>query len=212
MPRCSRSRSMSAIRCCGRVDAHVRGRIAGVRVLRPQPRWSNRTTRYRSDRSTGGFPAAARPRAAVHDQRRLAIRVAAHLPVDEVPIADVEHPVVVRLNRRKAVDHLAPSQAGAWAYGQPTKKERAGARPCDPGRAPRPSGRRPPPGAMPFTKRIMLRPAGASRHHPSWVDLHPSLGRGMRSPRASNRSLGWRFSQFRTGVAAVAGRRARETG
>ena len=46
------------------------------------------------------------PGPAVHDERRLAVRVAARLPVDEVAVADVEHPVVVRLDRRERL-HLA---------------------------------------------------------------------------------------------------------
>jgi hypothetical protein len=43
--------------------------------------------------------AAPRAGAAVHDERGLAFRVAADLPVDEVAVADVEQAVVVRLDR-----------------------------------------------------------------------------------------------------------------
>ena len=76
-------------------------------VLRPQPRWSKRTMRYRGPgrrTACSGPQPGARP--AVNDQRRLAVRVAADLPVDEVAVADVEHPVVVRLDRRIQLGHL----------------------------------------------------------------------------------------------------------
>ncbi|GGP09288.1 hypothetical protein GCM10012278_44380 [Nonomuraea glycinis] len=43
--------------------------------------------------------AAARARTAVHDDGGLAVGVAAHLPVDEVAVADVEMPMVIRLDR-----------------------------------------------------------------------------------------------------------------
>src|SRR5262249_36565317 len=47
---------------------------------------------------------AARARAAVHDQGRDAVRVAARLPVDEVAVAGVEHAGLVRVDRRQGHD------------------------------------------------------------------------------------------------------------
>jgi hypothetical protein len=39
-------------------------------------------------------------------QGRLAVRVPAGLPVHEVAIADIEEPLIVRLDRRIELDHV----------------------------------------------------------------------------------------------------------
>ena len=68
-------------------------------VLRPQFRWSTSTTLYaRGIEVLAPRSAGPRSRPAVDHHRRLAVRVAADLPVDAVPVADVEHAVVVRLD------------------------------------------------------------------------------------------------------------------
>ena len=45
-----------------------------------------------------GVEAAAR--AAMQEDGRLSLRIAAHLPIDAVPVADVEHAGIVGLDRR----------------------------------------------------------------------------------------------------------------
>src|SRR5512132_1041560 len=56
---------------------------------------------------------AARPRTAVQDDSRPPVRVAAHLPVQEVALADVEHAVVVGLDRGIQPGHSL--QTGYWS-------------------------------------------------------------------------------------------------
>ena len=78
-------------------------------VLRPHPRWSNRMARYTSGSKDRGGPERHRPRAAVDEQRGLAVRVAVDLPVDEVAVTWVEHPVVVRFGRGEGGGHVLGS-------------------------------------------------------------------------------------------------------
>jgi hypothetical protein len=48
----------------------------------------------------------------VYDKCRLAVRIAADLPVHEIPVSYIEHPVVVRLYRRILLDHVLIPSAG----------------------------------------------------------------------------------------------------
>jgi hypothetical protein len=91
----------------GGVVAHVRGGVAGVRRAPPAG------TLVEQDHLVPlriEVPAVARraprSRPAVHHQGRLALRVAAGFPVHEVPVADVEHSLVVRLDRRIELVHV----------------------------------------------------------------------------------------------------------
>ena len=93
-------------------------------VLRPQPRWSNRTVAVAVRVDAAHPDRAARPGAAVHDERGLAVGVAALLPVDAVAVADVEHPVGVRLDRREGRGHANPDPSGR--RGRPLAAGRAG--------------------------------------------------------------------------------------
>src|ERR1043165_5717136 len=87
-PRCVRSRSMSATRC----QVVLASRLA-CGSERPQPRWSNSTMRERA-----GSP--------VHDQRRLAVGVAALLEVELVSPADLEPLLAIGLDRRIETEPL----------------------------------------------------------------------------------------------------------
>src|ERR1700737_2104083 len=100
MSRCPRSRSMSAIRYSVVLWLmSVAGSLAH----------GANSSRTHADRT--GHPVSVRvevlamtgcaPRSgpAMHDEGGLALRVAADLPVNEVPVARVEHSLVVRLNR-----------------------------------------------------------------------------------------------------------------
>jgi hypothetical protein len=51
---------------------------------------------------------AARARAAVQDDVRLPVRVAAHLPIDELFVPSLQHAVVMRLDLRIQTGHRAP--------------------------------------------------------------------------------------------------------
>ena len=48
---------------------------------------------------------------AVHDQRGLAVRIAARLPIDEVAVANVQHSLLVRFDVRKHSSHYARANA-----------------------------------------------------------------------------------------------------
>ena len=83
------------------VAAQIRGRVGGVRGA------ASAAALVEEDDpvSVGVEPppydrAAARPRPAVHDERGLATGVAADLPVHEMAVADIEHPLLVRLDLR----------------------------------------------------------------------------------------------------------------
>jgi hypothetical protein len=85
----------------GRVGAEVDLRVGGVRrtaagaALVEQHHPVRRGVEEASPPGPG-----ARSRAAVEDDRRLPGRVAADLPMHEVPVADVEQPLLVRLDLR----------------------------------------------------------------------------------------------------------------
>jgi len=75
-------------------------------LLRPQFRWSTNTMRYADEskkRREVGVVAGARP--AVQAAGELPVGVASDLPVDEIPIAHVQQPVRVRLERRIELGH-----------------------------------------------------------------------------------------------------------
>ena len=67
--------------------------------------------------------AAAAARAAMHEQRRQPVGVADRLPVDLLAGADIEHPVLVRLDRRVLVAHV--SSIARAAAGEPARRRRA---------------------------------------------------------------------------------------
>jgi hypothetical protein len=99
----------------GRVDRHVGRRVARVR------RAATAAALVEEDRPVAGgveratlVLRAAGSRPAVHDERRLAVRVAARLPVHEVAVAHVEHPVVVGLDRR-----MHRHRRSSLTYGSP---------------------------------------------------------------------------------------------
>ena len=83
----------------GRVDGQIRGRIARVRSAPAAAALVEE-----DDPVDVGIEISAHARGtsragtAMEDDRGLAARVAADLPIDEVPVADVEHAVVVRLD------------------------------------------------------------------------------------------------------------------
>src|SRR5262245_28592047 len=85
----------------GRVDAHVGCRIACVRSASPAAALVEQ-----HDPIAGGVersaraPFAARAGPTVDDEPRLALRIAARLPVEGVAVAHVEDAVVVRLGWR----------------------------------------------------------------------------------------------------------------
>ncbi|CAM5731715.1 hypothetical protein SBADM41S_06812 [Streptomyces badius] len=63
-------------------------------VERPQPRWSKDHPVAVQGSSTGGSRASGPdPGAAVDHEGRLAVRVAAHLPVHVVAVPDIQHPL-----------------------------------------------------------------------------------------------------------------------
>ena len=112
----------------GRVGGHVDGGVARVREAAAAA-----TLVEQDDPVSLGVEvaaasgAAARAGAAVHDERRLAGRVAARLPVDEVAVADVEQPVVVRLDRRERrhVSIIVTEPASADKLARPCMSSRA---------------------------------------------------------------------------------------
>ena len=105
MPRCSRSSSMSATRCCVVfVERSVSGKLA-CGVLCPQPRWSNSTTLLgrRDRKACPGHPErASAARSTVNDDCR------AFRGVDCRPCLPVHHEVAVA-DRRAAVPRRARS-------------------------------------------------------------------------------------------------------
>jgi hypothetical protein len=101
MPRCSRSRSMSASRCSVVLwPMSVAGSLA-CGVLRPHPRWSKQDDPVAIPIEVlASARLAPPPGAAVHEQGGFAVGVAAGLPVHAIAVAHVEHPLVVRIDRR----------------------------------------------------------------------------------------------------------------
>jgi hypothetical protein len=102
----TRRRRGTANRLVSRVDRQVHRRIARVRstasgaalVEQHDPIAARVEQAAHARRAT-------RPRTAVEHQRRLARPVAAYLPVQALAVADVEHPVLLRLDARVARRH-----------------------------------------------------------------------------------------------------------
>jgi hypothetical protein len=90
----------------GRVVAHVRGRIACVRCALPAAALIEEHGPVAS--RIEQLPHSRRDAlagAAVDHHGRLAVRVPAGLPVHEVAVADIEQPLIVRLDRRIELGH-----------------------------------------------------------------------------------------------------------
>jgi hypothetical protein len=103
MPRCSRNRSMSAIRCpvvLWRTSA-IGSLACGVRRTAPAAALveQDHPVAVRVE-VAAGVDRAPRPWPAMAHERGLAIWIAADLPVHEVSVTDIEHPLLVRLYRR----------------------------------------------------------------------------------------------------------------
>jgi hypothetical protein len=103
MPRCSRNRSMSAIRCpvvLWRMSA-IGSLACGVRRTAPAAALveQDHPVAVRVE-VAAGVDRAPRPWPAMDHERGLAIWIAADLPVHEVSVTDIEHPLLVRLYRR----------------------------------------------------------------------------------------------------------------
>ena len=97
---------MSPMRCAVVFVARsVVGSLA-CGVLRPDPRWSNKTIRYplgsKNRRYVGAQPLPGPP---CSTTAGLPVGRAAGLPVDDVAVADIEHPALVGLDRRVEVGH-----------------------------------------------------------------------------------------------------------
>ena len=90
----------------GGVGAHVRGRVTRVRGAAPAPTLIEQHGPVAVRIDSAHPRRAPRSRPAVDHQCRLALRVAANLPVHQVPIADVEHPLVIGLEGRVELDHV----------------------------------------------------------------------------------------------------------
>ena len=114
MPRCSRSRSMSAIRWwVVLVDRSV-DEVAGVRraqAAAPLVELDQAIALRVEPAAPAGAAAAAG--SAVERDRGLAVRVARRLPVDRLAVADVEHPGRVRLDRRERARSHRPMMPSA---------------------------------------------------------------------------------------------------
>ncbi len=119
MPRCSRRRSMSAIRCavvlwrmsvagslacCVRRAACCVLRAAAATALVEQDDPIALRVEVPAHTRT-----AARARHAVHDERGVTARIAAGLPAHEIAVTDLDHPPLVRLNRRVQPAHACSS-------------------------------------------------------------------------------------------------------
>ncbi|CAM5672647.1 hypothetical protein SBADM41S_08610 [Streptomyces badius] len=107
-----------------RVVPHVRRRIARVRcgaAAAPLVE-EDHPVAVRVEVPAGAGRAAG-PGAAVDHEGRLAVRVAAHLPVHVVAVPDIQHPALVRLDRR--IPRVIPCPVHSYALpgesaGQPT--------------------------------------------------------------------------------------------
>ena len=100
MPRCSRSNSMSATRFAVVLCVRSIVALAGVRRAPPAVALVELHDAVCRRVEEAARPRrAARARPAVQHHRRLPVRVAGGLPVDGVPVADVEHALCVRLYR-----------------------------------------------------------------------------------------------------------------
>jgi hypothetical protein len=92
----------------GRVHAHVGGRIARVgRAPSAAALVEDDDAVAVGVEPTAVAPHQPRPRPAVHDRGRLPVGVATGLPVDVVPVADVQQPLPVRLADRERPGHVA---------------------------------------------------------------------------------------------------------
>ena len=112
MPRCSRRRSMSAMRRGVVLLARSMSGRDACGVLRPHraDRKTRRDTRW--GRRTAGARSCTRSPARLEHHDRLPERVAARLPVDAVVVSDVEHPVPVGIDPRVQVLHPEQSRVG----------------------------------------------------------------------------------------------------
>ena len=190
MPRCAAQQLDVADQMLGRVGGQV-GR--GAVGQRPGPPAAALVEQHRPVRgrveaapdAQGG--AGARP--AVQPDRRRAGRVAHGLPVERVPVADVEEARLVRLDRRVALSHRRPSAppGSRWASCGGRTRARRPAR-----RAASHRGSRPP----------SPRPAGAGTAGPrspctTRVGTRISPSRENQGLRSSRTTL-WLVSDART--------------
>ena len=90
----------------GGVDAEIGIRLADQGPAAPAPALVEQHDAV-GDRieQTALTRCAARAGSAVQVERGFALRIAAALPIDLMPVAHVEHPAVVRLKRRESVPH-----------------------------------------------------------------------------------------------------------
>ena len=103
----------------GGVDRQVGGRVAGVGAAAPAAPLVEQDHPVGVGVEDPPHPRrAARPRAAVEHHRRLALGVAAHLPVDELAVADLQHALIVGLDLGVAPRHDNPLPPATPGTGQ----------------------------------------------------------------------------------------------